>query len=123
MRNTGLRGIAGIEGELRMAYCPRCGSEYREGYEVCAECGVELQPEPPDIFQPGKPWRDYAGELFPKRLTESEIRSRRSALALILVAFLGFYSIYYFSLSVYYLILSLMTSSGMLRGRNTILVI
>ena len=28
-------------------FCPRCGAEYRAGYERCADCDVALQTEPP----------------------------------------------------------------------------
>jgi hypothetical protein len=28
-------------------YCPNCGSEYREGFYECADCGVALTAEPP----------------------------------------------------------------------------
>jgi hypothetical protein len=83
-----------------MAYCPRCGGEYQEGYQVCAECGVELQPEPTVAPESRKPWRENAGELYPGNLQEHETRWRRSALALILVALTGFYAIYYFSLGL-----------------------
>ncbi|HEX2195826.1 MAG TPA: DUF2007 domain-containing protein [Actinomycetota bacterium] len=26
----------------RYLYCPRCGSEYRAGFRICSDCGVEL---------------------------------------------------------------------------------
>lgn len=29
-----------------MRYCPSCGSEYRPGFDVCADCGTELVDEP-----------------------------------------------------------------------------
>jgi len=34
------------EGE-RARWCPQCGAEYREGFTVCADCGVPLQRQPP----------------------------------------------------------------------------
>jgi len=38
-------------------YCPQCGTEYREGFTECADCGVRLAagtppPEPPSEFDP-----------------------------------------------------------------------
>ena len=30
-------------------YCPLCGMEYRQGFEKCAECGVHLIDEAPDL--------------------------------------------------------------------------
>jgi hypothetical protein len=31
-------------------YCPRCSSEYREGFSKCADCGVDLiAGRPPEI--------------------------------------------------------------------------
>ncbi len=30
-----------------MAFCPKCGSEYREGFDTCSDCGVDLVPDPP----------------------------------------------------------------------------
>ena len=28
-------------------YCPKCGAEYREGFDECSDCGVALVPEAP----------------------------------------------------------------------------
>lgn len=28
-------------------FCPKCGAEYREGFDRCADCGIELTSEPP----------------------------------------------------------------------------
>lgn len=33
--------------EGRYRYCPRCRSEYRPGFTICADCGVELVDELP----------------------------------------------------------------------------
>ncbi len=32
-----------------MPWCPQCGTEYREGYAQCPECGVALQAEVPNL--------------------------------------------------------------------------
>ena len=38
-----------------MPWCHHCNVEYREGFTHCADCGAELQPDPP--AQPEKePW-------------------------------------------------------------------
>jgi hypothetical protein len=34
------------------AHCPRCGAEYRAGFDRCADCGVELVPGPAPIPKP-----------------------------------------------------------------------
>jgi hypothetical protein len=31
-------------------FCPKCGSEYRSGFVRCAECDIELVPDPPERF-------------------------------------------------------------------------
>jgi predicted nucleic acid-binding Zn-ribbon protein len=33
-------------------YCPRCGAEYREGFDSCSDCGVALVTEPPEEAPP-----------------------------------------------------------------------
>lgn len=46
-----------------MAWCPKCKSEYREGYTVCADCGCELVEELPREESPTA--EDFAtGENF-----------------------------------------------------------
>ena len=36
-------------------YCPQCKSEYREGFDTCAECLVPLvEGEPPEEAEPGE---------------------------------------------------------------------
>lgn len=32
-----------------MGYCPACGAEYLEGVEECADCGLPLVDEPPEL--------------------------------------------------------------------------
>ena len=31
-----------------MSWCPQCGTEYREGFSECRDCGVSLVPSPPE---------------------------------------------------------------------------
>ena len=33
-------------------WCPNCGSEYRQGYTHCSDCGHALVHEPPDASEP-----------------------------------------------------------------------
>lgn len=44
--------------------CPRCKSEYRQGFLTCADCGVELlptlPPEPPPEARIDEAQQDYA---------------------------------------------------------------
>jgi hypothetical protein len=36
-------------------FCPKCGVEYRPGFKVCSDCGVNLVPTlPPRAKSPGK---------------------------------------------------------------------
>jgi hypothetical protein len=37
-----------------MRYCPACGSEYRPGFDVCADCGTELVDEPTATANPAE---------------------------------------------------------------------
>lgn len=39
-----------------MSWCPACGSEYREGFERCAECDVELVDRAPERPRIGPEW-------------------------------------------------------------------
>jgi hypothetical protein len=32
-----------------VAHCPRCGTEYRAGFDRCADCDVELLPGPTSV--------------------------------------------------------------------------
>jgi hypothetical protein len=41
-------------------WCPTCGAEYREGFDRCSECGVELvSTPPPGLEQPAKPGPEW----------------------------------------------------------------
>jgi hypothetical protein len=42
-----------------MPWCPKCGSEYREGFTRCSDCGGELTDTPPladEVPEAGPPW-------------------------------------------------------------------
>jgi hypothetical protein len=45
-------------------WCPSCGVEYREGFDRCSECGVELASAPPPgpegPAKPGPEWIEIA---------------------------------------------------------------
>jgi hypothetical protein len=46
--------------EGRYRYCPRCRCEYRPGFEICTDCGVDLvdqlPPEPPPDVEALQSW-------------------------------------------------------------------
>ena len=39
-------------------YCPKCGCEYREGFNQCTECDVALVAEPPAVKSKKMEWPD-----------------------------------------------------------------
>ncbi len=43
----------------RYRYCPRCSSEYRAGFRVCSDCGVDLVDDLPEEQPDAAPSRDY----------------------------------------------------------------
>ena len=41
--------------EGRYRYCPRCRAEYRPGFEICTDCGLDLVDElPPEVTTSGE---------------------------------------------------------------------
>ncbi len=47
-----------------MAWCPQCGTEYREGFDRCSDCGTALVATPPpeeEVVQPGPEWVAVGG--------------------------------------------------------------
>lgn len=43
-----------------MPWCPKCKTEYREGFKVCADCGSELVEEQPLEERKASRWEEYA---------------------------------------------------------------
>lgn len=94
-----------------MPWCPKCKSEYRQGFTVCADCGSKLSEEKP--VEISAPDRQNAWEKaqFPQQFTSQEIpeaqgdespkgslyqsnsqradENRSSAWVLLIVGFLG----------------------------------
>lgn len=35
-----------------MSFCPECKAEYRQGFDICSDCGVNLVPELPPEPEP-----------------------------------------------------------------------
>ena len=96
-----------------MPYCPKCGSEYREGYTECTDCHVSLVAELHDDFVetevPRVSFWSRLGEAWTGfergRLVDTEDEARIKMLVLIL--FIGL---------VYFLANSLTSYGYMLRG-------
>ena len=49
------RARSSAAGPAATRWCPRCGAEYRPGFVVCADCGVELVAEEPGVTEPSTP--------------------------------------------------------------------
>ena len=88
-----------------MPYCPKCGSEYTEGFTECSDCQVPLVSEPPtNSIESKSLWKRWVELLIPNQAGEVDVTSRMKPLAWIAVATLGFAFIYYFSNSIYMLV-------------------
>lgn len=76
-----LTGCAPLEKEgICMPWCPKCKSEYREGFTVCADCGCELVEEEPSEERVMLPFEEEApaGEQVDEAETE-ELREAAAA--------------------------------------------
>jgi hypothetical protein len=47
-----------VGGRICMSWCPRCKFEYRDGFDICSDCGVKLTKE-----QPSKVTKIYLPKL------------------------------------------------------------
>ena len=58
-----------------MPWCPQCKTEYREGFQVCSDCGRALIQERPEESTQGKPGDDGDWEhlVFLYSETEADI--------------------------------------------------
>lgn len=83
-----------------MAYCPQCGSEYREGFTRCNLCDRPLVEQLPEDFEEPTIPKLKLGSLLNKRepLSRDEVEKRLKYLAwvvLFLLAFLWFRGLLY----------------------------
>ena len=46
-----------------MPWCPKCKTEYREGFQVCADCGSELVAEQPVEERKAPKWEAYEEDI------------------------------------------------------------
>jgi|GEM_PF-1719664 len=63
-----------------MPYCPKCHTEYREGFTVCSDCGAALAPDDP-AESPHRPEKDktrhpvirkqYSGDRFLANISDT----------------------------------------------------
>ncbi len=58
-----------------MPWCPKCKTEYREGFTVCADCGSELVEEEPGEASREELWEEESGDGFDGELQEKERRT------------------------------------------------
>ncbi|MCM1026895.1 MAG: hypothetical protein NC432_10700 [Roseburia sp.] len=60
-----------------MPWCPKCKTEYREGFTVCADCGSELVAEQPPEEKAKGSLPEYAEPEFPEEETIEEPEEER----------------------------------------------
>jgi hypothetical protein len=58
-----------------MPWCPKCGIEYREGFETCSDCGVGLSETPVSVETGSVPESEAETEVESKNEVESESNS------------------------------------------------
>lgn len=58
-----------------MPYCPTCRSEYREGFNLCADCDVPLVPELPPPAPATGVTEIYAGDHVTALMIESALEA------------------------------------------------
>ena len=61
-----------------MPWCPKCKSEYREGFTVCADCGTKLVDEEPMENDAVKADEDVMFDAIPAEQVFTELTKQKA---------------------------------------------
>jgi len=77
-----------------MAFCPKCGAEYRDGYTSCKACKTTLVSEQPEDFsQPPTNWQLLWHKLRASAADSSSLGLRIELLAWVIILLIAIYSL------------------------------